>query len=372
MRTCSRVLVLGFILIGMLMPSVQSGWARGSSGLPVDDHLLLCEAVATPTPDEFIEIHNATGSAVALDNYYLSDDEDYALLPGASGDGPAPNIGSFDFIAQFPSGASIPANGVLVIAFDGAGFSTTFGFNADFEIHGTDAGTPDMLSTDVGGSAGLTNSGESAVLFLWDGATDLVSDVDMVNIGTPSSTNDIGNKTGLSVDGPDGGVITTTYLTDAGTIPLQSGDPGAGFSTKRISQEAGNEISTGGNGLTGNDETTENILFTWDSVFTAPDPGQCLGNSAPKLHITEIMYNPASSEDNWEWVEIYNAGPVNLNLAGYVFDDNNGTAHGSANIAAGTLNVGTSAILYNADDVSSVNFEAAWGPGINLIAVTNW
>ena len=28
----------------------------------------------------------------------------------------------------------------------------------------------------------------------------------------------------------------------------------------------------------------------------------------PELVISEIMYNPASAEDDWEWVEVYNPG----------------------------------------------------------------
>ena len=186
-----------------------------------DDHLLLSEVVATPTAGEFIEIANPTASAVSLDNYFLSDDEDYALVPGASGSGPAPNIGSSDFVAQFPAGSSIPAGEVLVIAFSGTGFETTYGVKADYEIIGDDAGTPDMALLFGGPSPGITNGGESAVLFFWDGASDLVTDIDAANIGTPSSTNDIGDKTGVAVDGPDADTNTSTYLADALTIPFQ-------------------------------------------------------------------------------------------------------------------------------------------------------
>ncbi len=132
-------------------------------------HLLLTEAVVSPTTDEFIEIYNPTGEPVDLTNYYLSDDEDYALYAGTFGNGPAPNIISFDFIAQFPAGEMINAGQVVVIAFDGAEFDTTFGFKADYEINGTDPSTPDMLQSDVGASAGLTNLGENACLFYWDG-----------------------------------------------------------------------------------------------------------------------------------------------------------------------------------------------------------
>ena len=68
-----------------------AGWAC-MLGLPTfaaDDHLLLCEVVVTPTSDEYIEITNPTAATIMLDNYYLSDDADYALLPGAFGDGPS-------------------------------------------------------------------------------------------------------------------------------------------------------------------------------------------------------------------------------------------------------------------------------------------
>ena len=267
MRRLSRVALytLVFTTVFILVP-------RDSRA--VDDHLLLSEAVVTPTAGEFLEIYNPTGSTVALDNYYLSDDEDYALYPGTFGLGPAPAIGSSDFIAQFPPGSSIGAGAVVVIAFDGEGFLATYGQTADFEIHGTEPNTPDMIASNVGASAGLTNGGESAVLFFWGGQSDKVADIDMLNIGTPTSGNGIANKTGVLVDGPDPDDEPSQYLTDAYTMPLQSGDPGSGTSTKRILLEAnGNEVTPGGNGLLGDDETTEDISITWDSTFTAPSPG---------------------------------------------------------------------------------------------------
>jgi hypothetical protein len=50
-------------------------------------------------------------------------------------------------------------------------------------------------------------------------------------------------------------------------------DPGFGFSTKREWLEGANEVNSGGNGITGHDETTEDILVTWDTLYVAPDPG---------------------------------------------------------------------------------------------------
>lgn len=104
---------------------------------------------------------------------------------------------------------------------------------------------------------------------------------------------------------------------------------------------------------------------TFSGVFTISTP------TTYNLQITEIMYNPASDEDDWEWVEIYNAGSTAIDLAGYVIDDNNSTAHPNANIASGNLAAGESAVLYNADDVTASDFTAAWG-NIDLIPVTNW
>lgn len=103
------------------------------------------------------------------------------------------------------------------------------------------------------------------------------------------------------------------------------------------------------------------------------------GNGAPivvnptvDLVISEIMFNPSSSEDDWEWVELFNAGDSAVDLSGYVIDDINSTAVTDANIASGVIQAGETAVLYNADDVSAADFTAAWGTGINLVAVTDW
>lgn len=316
-----------------------------STSILAQDHLLLTEAVLTPTAGEFIEIYNPTGSTVDLTNYYLSDDEDYALYPGTFGAGPAPSIGSSDFIAQFPSGAMMNAGQVLVIAFDGAGFITENGFAADYEIKGTDAGTPDMLQSNVGSSAGLTNSGESANLFFWDGLSDLVTDVDMVNLGTPSSSNDIGDKTGVAVDGPDADTTPSTYLPDAFTMPQQFSDPGFGFSTKREKLEGANEVNAGGNGITGHDETTEDILVTWDTIYVAPDPGvvgpavpvelasftaSVSGNTVTLNWITSTEMNNSGfdilrsvQKDVWEKIAFVRGNGTTTEINYYSFEDEN-------------------------------------------------
>ncbi|MBL4637667.1 MAG: lamin tail domain-containing protein [Kofleriaceae bacterium] len=240
---------------------------------PVLGHLLLSEIVVTPDDGEYIEIYNPTSAPIDLTNYYLSDDADYAKLPGMTGatDGPSINT-NVDFLVQFPAGASIASGQAVTVAFRATGFVSTYSVDPTFSI-GSTAGSSTQMITVIGGggSTGLTNTGESAVLFFWDGMSDLVTDVDCLNIGTPSITNSIGDKSGLMVDGPDMDTTPSTYLNDSVAV-LQLTDPVAGLSTKRVLPEGMNEVDMGGNGILGHDETSENIQVTWDSTYSAPTP----------------------------------------------------------------------------------------------------
>jgi hypothetical protein len=258
------------LLVGVLTASPP--------GFAIDDHLLLCEVALRPSGAEFIEIKNPSPTPISLDDYYLSDTSEYALLPGQFGSGPAPAIGAFDFIARFPPGSSLSPDGVAVIAVDGAGFLAAFGFPADFELLATDPSTPDMLEAfagSIGGSAGLTDAGEATILFHWDGASDLVADADLFNAAEPSAGNQVGSKTGLFVDGPDVGTSPSFYADEAGSLPIQIATHGPSHSTKRIASEAAGDEVSGGNGISGDDETSEDSTVSWDDVFVLPDPGFC-------------------------------------------------------------------------------------------------
>ncbi len=113
-------------------------------------------------------------------------------------------------------------------------------------------------------------------------------------------------------------------------------------------------------------------------ISSSSDDGNVANNSSSavlrvsSLIISEIMYNPASKEDDWEWIEIYNAGATAVDLSGYVVDDSNSNDHDEANIATGSIGPGQTAVLFNADDVSVADFEAAWGTSLNLVSVTHW
>jgi hypothetical protein len=123
----------------------------------------------------------------------------------------------------------------------------------------------------------LTNAGEAIALFYWDGAGDLVADVDLVHAGVPTAANQLTTKTGLAIDGPDLNGETATYGADAFTLGVMDAEAGVDFSHKRIAPEGAAEVQEDkGNGIYGHDETSEDIAQTWDNsaTFTAPTPGE--------------------------------------------------------------------------------------------------
>ena len=151
-------------------------------------HLLLTEVALTPTGAEFIELYNPTAQAIPLARYYLSDNGNYFALPLGS-----PLIGVSDFIVQFPAAASIAPGGVVTVATGtAAAFNTAFGKLPTYSI-----ADDTVIRTLTSGTPSLTDAGEIVVLFQWDGAADLVKDVDMVIAGAATAANGLVSKSGL-------------------------------------------------------------------------------------------------------------------------------------------------------------------------------
>lgn len=228
-------------------------------------HLLLSEVQLAPSTGEFIEIVNPTAGPVVLDDYYLSDNGTYWKLPAA-----AQTLDTGDFIVRFEAGSSIAAHAVITVALDtAANFQTADGVAPTYSIAG---GT--MTTVASSGTPGLTNTGEIVALFRWDGQSDLVTDIDIMIAGAATSGNGFVAKAGQAIDGPDAGSTTSTYAAEAGTIAAQAATPASGKSTKRLTLETGHESTTGGNGVGGDDESSEATNVTWDSsTFSAPTPG---------------------------------------------------------------------------------------------------
>ena len=243
------------------MPDAPSG-GGGLTGT----QLLLTEVVLAPTTQEFIEIANPTAQTVDLSTYYLSDNGNYFRLPAG-----APTLDTGDFIAKFPAGATIAPGAVITIALDSAAsYTTAYGTAPTYSVT---SGTLTVVASN--GISTLTNSGELVVLFSWNGTGDLVKDVDLVLAGAPTIANGLVDKSAIAQDGPDTGTTTSAYAADAKTMAVMGATPASGKSTKRLAREAGHETQVGGgNGISGDDETSEDTAATWDSSgFTNPAPG---------------------------------------------------------------------------------------------------
>jgi hypothetical protein len=239
--------------------------------------LLLSEICVRPTEAEFIEVYNPNGSAVSLSDYYLCDlygdntkiEQFYPYMVTGT---ITPQLNG-DFLVKFPAGASIPAGGTIVIAMDGAAFYGEYGFAPDYDVKGSGTGMAMEIPSNgfAGSNAGLNNGAEVAMLFYWDGSSDLVLDADYVQWGI-DGTRRIW-KTGISLDGPDAGTTPSVYLDDTEPYDQDTISPDAhlnGESYQRIDFTEGTEVKTGGNGIGGHDETSENLSVTWTTATAGP------------------------------------------------------------------------------------------------------
>ncbi len=274
MKRCS-VWLLAAIFHGGCNFALPSPPDAAPDPLPAgSSHVLLTEVQVVAGAAEFIELWNPTTQEIKLSEYYLTDLVDYWKTPG----GTTASVAG-DFRVRFPPGASLASQQVLTVALEEDEFTTTYGKSPDYAIDAT-SGPRAFVNRSVNGAATLTDSGEYLALFYWDGESDLVRDVDVV-VTAPASQvvaiNILLPKT--AVDGPDANTQASSYAPEDGSFggglaALAS----AGLSYKRVRLEAGAETqSSKGNGIAGDDETSERLGITWDGgatkALTAPTPG---------------------------------------------------------------------------------------------------
>jgi MYXO-CTERM domain-containing protein len=273
----ARIALSTVLLAALVAPAAASANAG---------HLLITEVgydvASNPEDSEWVEIFNPTDVDVVLNDgtaaYYLSDDEDayWNVVNGV-----VANSGS-DWALTFPVGAVLPARSFVVVVKDDAAWFAEFfpagraafldvpGNPQVFEFQSDADSTPDMISVGTGNAMSLTNGGEDIVLFRWDGVSDLVQDVDHVCWITTGALID---KSGVTIDGPDADTAASAYLVDAGTAFAAPDSPG-GSTIQRVHALETGEITGGGNGITGHDESSED----WSSSFVVanPTPGRFL------------------------------------------------------------------------------------------------
>jgi cysteine-rich repeat protein len=226
-------------------------------------HLLITELVTSPSEAEFIELYNPSAATVALDKLYLSDRIDYLQVTEQGGAGGA----SSDFIARFPTGASLAAGAYAIIAIQGGlKYKMTYGKAPDYELKATDSTVPDMVApftSAISTNAGLTDGNEFVMLFTWDGSSDLIQDIDYV-LWKSSGGTMVYKTSAVCIDGVDADATKTCYKSDTDVTKQSALQPAsAGGSLHRCNYLEGAEITSGGNGVTGHDETSEVLGSTW-------------------------------------------------------------------------------------------------------------
>jgi cysteine-rich repeat protein len=241
-------------------------------------HLLITEVVTRPAGAEMLEIWNPTRFAIALSDYLISDSHLYYEVAAGSF---STSSGS-DFAARFPDGAMLEPGGYAVVALGNASggaqsFTAAYGKAPDFELRPTanqaadDPSVPNMAAAaaaSIGANASLTDGGEPVVLFSYRGG-DHVADVDYVFYGAPSASNQMVDKTGVVA-----GAFTYLADTPAGAQHTVAA-PGETGSIHRCIYAEGHESAAQGNGITGHDETSEDVTtaFAGATSVTQRTPG---------------------------------------------------------------------------------------------------
>ena len=137
-------------------------------------------------------------------------------------------------------------------------------------------------AADVGGSAGLSDTGECVFLYTWDPAqpTDLITDLDIVVYGSLTPTNYPTDKGAITIDSAfDADRATSTYEAETSLMDqdLLRADPTRAAnaidrSIQRVDYTEGLETRSPGtgNGTGDHDETSEDLMTTFDVLTPTP------------------------------------------------------------------------------------------------------
>ena len=272
------------------------------------DHVIFQKITILPNDAESIIIYNPTPDSIDLSDYYISDAE-YSLVNAHYYNLPSgANFWSgfsSDFIVRFPNGTTInPGESLTLGLHDQLVFSSYYNYQADLTIQ------EDMLDAingddTIGSSSGLLgDSYEVLILFKWDGdANSLIQDVDYFYWGDVQGLILYGvDKTDVLTYNPD-----TPFNVQEQNI-LDAHIDGESYIRKSLNEigELGPEDNILGNGITGDDETSEVFIDSWEIIVEAGcilpndpnydpdaiiDDGSCLISSVTHT-IEEIVTGP--------------------------------------------------------------------------------
>jgi len=227
----------------------------------ITDHLLLTRVVTQPDAAESFSIYNPTDNSINLSNYYICDDEDYYKMQTEGNMNPASNsmLGypTYGFSAQFPDISIDPGDTLIIV------------LNENYDVFYQNKIIPDLvmfgdsdssLLPTASGSFGsksnkIEDNAEMLILFSWDGTPEsLIQDLDYFLWGNSQSAVYKPTASGYQEDTPSEEQLF--FITEAES----------NYAYSRIITDEIDETQTGGNGITGHDETSEDFRQSWEII----------------------------------------------------------------------------------------------------------
>ena len=210
------------------------------------DHLIFNRVCINPNEGEMIEIYNPTDEIIDLSNYYLSDQNDYYMWVFDNS-----NLSNQDFLIKFPENTQIdPQNSLSITTQTSAIFETYYGHQPDISIIDTE-----FEISEIGSNPNLSNSQEMLVLFYWDGVSNVVKDVDYFLWGGNGQA--VFKTINEGYDYNDTSIEDQIFIRNYGTSTYSDS------LYVRNSIDEIDENQNEGNGITGHDETSENLSASW-------------------------------------------------------------------------------------------------------------
>ena len=171
----SRVFQADFALAQpIFLPVTMRGYAPKAITYPLISEVLFNAAGPSEVGREWIEIYNPGSLPISLNGYKIGD---AAIKGGNFGDG----------MYAFPVTATLPPNGVMVIAENALLFKQDWGVMPSFEIGNYDPAVPDLVQYSAWstGTMSLANMGDEVLLL---GPDDSVMDAAVWGIGSIAGT----------------------------------------------------------------------------------------------------------------------------------------------------------------------------------------
>ncbi|MEM1324969.1 MAG: lamin tail domain-containing protein [Bacteroidota bacterium] len=307
--------------------------------------LVITEFIANPAAvtdanGEWLEIYNATNSSIDIEGYVLRDDNDDAHTIATSVVIPA-----MDYVILGRNADQITNGGVVVdYEYDDINLNNTTPDQIVLECNGTEIDRVNYNSTDFaienGASTSLNpdflnatdnDNGEN-----WCASTSTYGDGDL---GTPGEANDACPECMISnIAIEDGRCEEADFVFE---VAFDAENGSDSYEVVRVSDNA--VLGSGDESpieviLIENVDTTSFDVFVRDaneptcvSDTTTASPLDCTPLVCAEigdLVISEFLVDPvAVSDANGEWIEIYNATDVVINLKGYEINDGDMTPH---------------------------------------------